>query len=326
MKKVLLAGLIFASSLLGIVQATEITDVHWAEWIEGGVIEVLIDPWPAWDGWRCYLNGEEVPMEGVKEGDFTIRPNAPVDQTGVFVGTKPWLSTVRNSDFPCVGTLQFYIPGGELTNIYEFNLLSGGCETKARWARNPRPEDGAENVAADVVLSWLAGERAVSHDVFFGTNWDDVNDANNASSEYKGNQPLDANNYDPCGLEPDTTYYWRIDEVNEGDPYSPYKGQVWSFTTIPFTACNPRPANGAGYVLIDPVLRWDAGFDAVSHDVYFGKSTPLPFKGNQTAAVYEPGVLAENTTYWWRIDEVGPGGQSPVSSGASPPARTEWES
>ena len=172
-------------------------------------------------------------------------------------------------------------------------------------ASDPRPPDGANDVDPNVVLGWSPGTYAVSHDIYFGTDSDDVNDANTSSSEYKGNQALDANSYDPCGLEAETTYYWRIDEV-EGS--NTWKGEVWSFTTIPFTARNPCPVNAARGVLIDPVLRWDAGFDAVSHDVYFGKSTAPPFKGNQTAAVYEPGVLAENTTYWWRIDEVGPGG------------------
>jgi tetratricopeptide (TPR) repeat protein len=122
-----------ADSLIGAVQAMEIVDVNWAENVQGGVIEVLVDEWPVgrWPGWRCYLNGERIPMEGVEESDFTIRPNAPLEvpPTGLFVGTKPWLSTVQSSDFPCLGTLQFYVPGAGLTNIYEFDLTADGCET-----------------------------------------------------------------------------------------------------------------------------------------------------------------------------------------------------
>jgi tetratricopeptide (TPR) repeat protein len=121
-----------ADSLIGAVQAMEIVDVNWAGDIDGGVIEVLVDGWPdTWESWRCYLNGERVRMEGLQESDFTIRPNAPlqVPPTGLFVGTKPWLSTLRNSDFPCLGTLQFYVPGAGFTNIYEFDLTADGCET-----------------------------------------------------------------------------------------------------------------------------------------------------------------------------------------------------
>jgi len=35
-------------------------------------------------------------------------------------------------------------------------------------------------------------------------------------------------------LEWDTTYYWRIDEVNNTNPDSPWIGPVWSFTTANF--------------------------------------------------------------------------------------------
>ncbi|HUV63700.1 MAG TPA: hypothetical protein VMW24_07365 [Sedimentisphaerales bacterium] len=34
----------------------------------------------------------------------------------------------------------------------------------------------------------------------------------------------------PSGLVAGTTYYWRIDEVNDADPNSPWKGPVWSFS------------------------------------------------------------------------------------------------
>ncbi len=49
---------------------------------------------------------------------------------------------------------------------------------------------------------------------------------------------------------------------------------------------------------------------AASHDVYFGTDKaaveagdPSVFKGNQAAMRFDPGVLAANTVYYWRIDE-----------------------
>ena len=57
-----------SSSFIARGWAIEITDVYWADDVESGVIGVSVDVWPDWDGWRCYLNGEEVPMEGVEEG------------------------------------------------------------------------------------------------------------------------------------------------------------------------------------------------------------------------------------------------------------------
>ena len=55
---------------------------------------------------------------------------------------------------------------------------------------------------------------------------------------FKGNQ--DANSYDPCGFEIGQTYYWRIDEVNDCEGESPWKGDVWSFRTV-----GPPQINGA---------------------------------------------------------------------------------
>jgi hypothetical protein len=91
---------------------------------------------------------------------------------------------------------------------------------------NPNPADGATGVSTNAVLSWQPGKEAVSHDVYFGTGYSDVNDANTSSPEYKGN--FDVNSYDPCGLDLSTIYYWRVDEVNEPNLW---KGNVWSFGT-----------------------------------------------------------------------------------------------
>ncbi|MHC4500609.1 MAG: Calx-beta domain-containing protein, partial [Planctomycetota bacterium] len=97
-------------------------------------------------------------------------------------------------------------------------------------ASGPDPNDGAPDIPHDATLSWSPGLVAGSHDVYLGTNFDAVNDANTSSPEFKCNQNVDVNSYyDPCGfLELGATYYWRIDEVNE--PYNTAKGQVWSFT------------------------------------------------------------------------------------------------
>lgn len=39
----------------------------------------------------------------------------------------------------------------------------------------------------------------------------------------------DVNSFDPCGLDLEITYYWRVDEVGD---FNTYKGNVWSFTTM----------------------------------------------------------------------------------------------
>jgi len=97
-------------------------------------------------------------------------------------------------------------------------------------ASNPVPSDRQKSVAPDIKLNWTPGDLAASHDVYFGTNFDDVNDANNTLwegvSAYKGN--FDVNSYDPCGLGICRAYYWRVDEVNGPNVW---RGEVWRFTT-----------------------------------------------------------------------------------------------
>jgi len=108
---------------------TQIVDVYWDP--ELHAIHVLLDSWPGvWDGWKAYLNGQEIPMEG-GPGRPVIRPDAPLSQppTGLLIGTLPWVSGLDRVDFPCCGTLQFYIPGQGLTNPFQFNLADLGCST-----------------------------------------------------------------------------------------------------------------------------------------------------------------------------------------------------
>ncbi len=63
------------------------------------------------------------------------------------------------------------------------------------------------------------------------------------------------------------------------------------------------PCGGAG-ISTTADLRWMPGFVALSYDVYFGTSSPGTFQGNQTATMFDPGTMAQSTTYFWRIDSV----------------------
>ncbi|MHC4499834.1 MAG: autotransporter outer membrane beta-barrel domain-containing protein, partial [Planctomycetota bacterium] len=72
----------------------------------------------------------------------------------------------------------------------------------------------------------------------------------------------------------------------------------------PTQAKLPYPADGADGVLLGTTLSWAAGNTAVTHDVYFGTSSPPPLIGNQEATTYYPGPTEVGTTYYWQIVEV----------------------
>lgn len=186
------------------------------------------------------------------------------------------------------------------------------------------PADGAINQPITTTIVWTAGARATSHDVYLGTDRDAVELATDASAGiFQGNQATTS--FDPGGLTPDTTYYWRIDEVNS---VGITKGTIRSFTTAaaPGKAKTPVPQTGSANARVDQVLQWTVGANTTSHDVYFGtdmmavtdadRDTPDLFKGNQSGSTFDPedenatvdGQLLGSTTYYWRVDEVGPGG------------------
>ena len=184
-------------------------------------------------------------------------------------------------------------------------------EYSATSAAAPSPADGSLILDTWANLSWSPGYFTVSHDVYFGDNFDDV-DAG-AESTFQGNQAstmllvgLPGFAY-PDGLVPGTTYYWRIDEVNEAEPNSPWKGSVWNFAIPPKTAYFPEPADGEETVGVDAPLTWTAGWGAKLHTVYFGETFDevdnatggLP----QADATYTPGTLKMAKIYYWRVDE-----------------------
>jgi len=101
-------------------------------------------------------------------------------------------------------------------------------------AYGANPSNGATDVKQASALKWKAGLQARSHEVYFGTNADAVKNATKTSPEYKGTKALGAESYSPGTLAWETTYYWRVDEVNNTNAKSPWVGKVWSFTTASF--------------------------------------------------------------------------------------------
>jgi hypothetical protein len=211
----------------------------------------------------------------------------------------------------------------------------------ATYAYEPSPTDGEVDVSRDATLNWKAGGYTQStdgHDVYFGTDYDSVRDADELSAEYKGSFDLDVNYYDPTPLfeqlDLGQAYYWRVDEVNDaytagwqpGDepPAGPWVGDVWSFEVTGY-ATNPSPANGEVDIpFFNLTLSWEAATSATSYDVYFGadyngvrdandSGSPGPteiYRSHQSGLSY---LVPESfttgldvgQTYYWRIDPVG---------------------
>jgi len=171
-------------------------------------------------------------------------------------------------------------------------------------AYSPDPPDGAEAVDPNVVLSWEPGYGAILHNVYFGEDYDTVNNATGAI-------PQGALTYTPGTLALGKIFYWRVDEFHGVETV---KGDVWCFTT-PGAVGSPRPAHGAVNVRQDQILKWLPADKATSHQVYFGTDKDAvrnagvgspEHKGSKNlgSESYDPGQLQKAATYYWRIDAV----------------------
>lgn len=112
-----------------------------------------------------------------------------------------------------------------------------GTRVAATQASGPYPANRQDDVPRDVVLSWMPGERADAHDVYFGVYFDDVNEADRAAPlDVLASENQDANDYNPAErLAFGQVYYWRVDEVIGAPDDAIVTGSVWSFTTEPYS-------------------------------------------------------------------------------------------
>ncbi len=95
-------------------------------------------------------------------------------------------------------------------------------------AREPVPADGQADLGLDVALDWRSGREAAVHEVYLSTDEQAV---------VEGAAPIDTvteSRYNATALNLGTTYYWKVNEVNEAAVPSVWEGPVWSFSTVEY--------------------------------------------------------------------------------------------
>jgi hypothetical protein len=138
-----------------------------------------------------------------------------------------------------------------------------------------KPVNQAVNVSQTPDLLWTAGDLAAEHDVYFGVDAAAVADADTTTPDiYQGRQS--ENGFSPQPLDWDTTYYWRVDEINDVHTDSPWQGSVWSFTTADFLIIDDFEDYDAYENQI--WWTWKDGLGYVAHDNEPG------FDGNGTGS------------------------------------------
>ncbi len=99
---------------------------------------------------------------------------------------------------------------------------------------DPSPYDGQS--LFPVRLSWQTDIDFATYDVYLGTSYNDVLNADNNSPEYKGT--VSQEKYTLGALPPELPHYWRVDGALGQMRYA---GPVWNFSTV----------NKAGWKVVD---------------------------------------------------------------------------
>ena len=137
-------------------------------------------------------------------------------------------------------------------------------------AREPSPTPRATDVGLDLILGWSEGREAARHDVYFGDDLQAViDDIEPAATVTEGS-------YGPVSLDVGTTYYWRVDEVNDAETPAMWKGDIWDFTTVEYLTVDDFESYDAGENQI-----WYAWKDGLG---YGTPDTPPYYAGNGTGA------------------------------------------
>ncbi|MHC4535364.1 MAG: hypothetical protein ACYS6K_15545, partial [Planctomycetota bacterium] len=199
-------------------------------WEGGGDVWAFPEVWSAPDG----------------EGGDYLGGNEGVDPDIIDLGNGMWHGTWLG-DISSVGEYVVALVGGEGVSMHQLvvdAVVHDGRPPSGTGqrpgapdpgpAKDPRPSDEATLVERDVILSWSPGIYAATHNVYFGTNFDDVNQAD-TDSDLLVSPGQTGTRYDPPGiLDWGQSYYWRIDEVNAPANPGVYKGKTWSFTVEPY--------------------------------------------------------------------------------------------
>jgi regulation of enolase protein 1 (concanavalin A-like superfamily) len=171
--------------------------------------------------------GVSMPLFGWTKGDGAVLHN-------IYFGTTPDLTeanlVAQNQPF----AMYYHVAGLKPGTKYYWRVdemdATGKVTTGPVWsfsspsfeAFGPSPRNAARSAPTNVKLTWTPGYGAQSHFVYFGTSFDEVDNAS-------GGTPQVATTYTPTGpLTDNVRYFWRVDE---SDGTNTYKGPVWSFTT-----------------------------------------------------------------------------------------------
>ena len=214
----------------------------------------------------AYLDGGTITA-----GSFSITSSCSIDITGGTLIISGNQTTIIKT-YIANGWITAYGGNPRASLNLDYNISNAGKTTLTAAlpdlskAWNPNPAGTWPQASA--ALTWSSGDGAVSHDVYFGTNFDDVNNAARLVGDLNGDGSV--NTLDLFLL----CQYW-LQDPNGSEPYAGVN-------------------EDAAVNLVDlaqMAYNWMAGANET-------------FKGNRIANTFEAAPLVPDTMYYWRVDEV----------------------
>lgn len=318
--------------------------------MDGGVLTVagaLMSPGSPWGCWgEVNLNGGTVIAEyyamvndNRSEGVLNVRGGEMIldgDVVELLWYYAKWTSEGEDDQDGAIDVTAYDTESGEigpddmraiLVIDYDFRNAGKTTITAAKvdpniaWDSRPfygqLDVNGPDTDRARPTLSWQAGRDAVSHTLYLGTDYDEVDSTDTNSPLRRLFESPDTNYTAPEELVFLQTYYWRVDEVNGA---STEKGDVWQFTVGNLGAAwQPSPADGEEEVFPLTLLEWTPGWDtSLKGKLYLSTDFNDVNDSNPGVAAgpwahdfnsYDPPYpLERSTTYYWKVEQVDDGG------------------
>ncbi len=169
---------------------------------ERGVRKADVSIWTQPDGWKKILDDAEFDMAtaALQYDDPTVVEIGGVETAKIRFDD---LAGFDGKEYVGLSEVQFYKPRGEK-------------------AGRPLPANGVSAGVGKVTLGWAPGASAVAHEVYLGTSPNELK----LLGKEKGIAYMKAT---LSGLAVNTTYFWRVDEVQAGG--EKVTGDIWSFAT-----------------------------------------------------------------------------------------------
>ena len=207
----------------------------------GGVVPPDLISWAAGENAASHQVYFGTGFTGVDSADTT-------DTTGIYKATQPLDDT--NHPVSTTWHKTYYWRIDEVNGATTWKGTVWNFATPPAWAKNPSPGNNATGVSPTAaILSWEPGPEAATHNVYFSSVFNDVNERE-PSVMTVVSDPC----YTPGDLDLDKLYYWTTDEVNNSEDPNIWPGPVWRFRTADYITVD----NFESYVNNDALWAvWD---------------------------------------------------------------------